>query len=1003
MEGIDFEVLYSEATGTPVGNDAANTESQDQGLTLDALLTEIEQQDQLAQQAQPEQQQKQSITQGVDQVSADLAMYGLGGMEGPAQPQQPQPEEQPVTAAEWHAKQFEELPLTRKLVELTRNALIGVAHGDNLLANAYKAVSTAIQGPQEGETPEQFQQRVKVEEELSRAAISSLPGSKAGEVLADIALMTPVVASAPFTLPAEIGIGAAYGASEELLSEAAKGDLASAEAVAESAAINAVAGAAGYGLIKVGAGLIAKAAQKAKVSPEKAIESLAKGGEGLDPETQSKLANGLITEAEAVAREADKLKAAGMDPVVALDTAAVRTGAALGREVKPDKVARKAALAAKKIRQRQLNQARYLEQRAAKGNKTRKIADEWFGQVNQRLEMISAPIGNQVKRLDAEVSVLRGFANQHANRLVKAIKIAKLSRRERRKLNVAMLNGPEEGLKYLRGIGKETPELREAIQASARFIEGLGETALKGSKVEKLPAGKYWPRRAKSGEHGSKTTKDDEIMAILGVTRKIRETGSVKERQVRRVDETNAHQYLDFTESWRIAANELIHSNSTRKFLGKGYKLPLAPYNVTKERAIDKFIEDAWKRGELLDGNLEETKQLLKSRLIDFETPSSTATSVLQSLTRTAFLSNPGTALAQLTDAANLFGIFGPRAFLSGVFRRLPKQLRADETGLIHNALQEAGITNGTPAARMVAKFSDWALKTGGMTGLDKMMTNRGMSIARRALLRKLKNPVKREELKQELVGWASPEELDRIFDDVVKDKLNFDTLALYVAEYSKAKPVLTGQKSQAFGKAASGEEVSLGRLWGTIKSFMVHQLGIVRREIVNEWNFGSRAKASKKLLGLASAWALIGGTVEGLDKALFGGEAEISDSMVSGLLAMTGMSPFVLRNAAVSPDLVAQSLWLPAPASAASRVAGDIGKAIREEGDYTWLRNVPVLSWVYYAAWNRDREEVKAAMEAQKEINQSLKNPRMDELTWGEAREYRGEQTRQRLERYGL
>lgn len=999
MEGIDFEVLYSEAVGATPGDDASNIQTEpDQGVTLDALLAEVETQREAP---APEGQGAAPITEEVDQVSADLAMYGLGGMEGPAQPEQPEP--QPVTAAEWQAKRFSELPLTEKAKELARNALLGLSHGDNLLANAYKAVSTALRGPEEGETEEQFKQRVAVEEELSRAAIGSLPGAKAAEVLADVAVMTPIVASMPFTLTAEIGIGATYGASEELLSEAAKGDLASAEAIAENAAINAVGGAAGYGLIKLGTGLLAKAASKAGVSPEKAIVEMARGGEGLDPEIQNKLANGLLSEAEAVAKEADRLKTAGMDPVAALDTAAARTGAALGKEVKPDRIARKAAQAVKKVKQRQLNQAKYLEQRAAKGNKTRRIADEWFGQVSQRLEMISAPIGNSVKRLDAEVSVLRGFANQHANRMVQALKAAKLSRRERRKLNARMLNGSEEGLAYLRKIGKETPELREAIRAAERFASMLGETALKGSGIKRLPQGKWWPRRAKAGEYGSKSTKDEEILDLLGVLgTKVRKSGSVKERQVARVDDTTANNYLDFTESWKIAANEMIHSNATRKFLGRGYELPLAPYNVTKRRAIERYVADAWKRGELLEGNLKEAAILLESRLIDFETPSSTATAVVQSLTRSTFLSNPLTALAQLTDAANLFGVYGPRAFLSGIFKRLPQQLRANEVGLIHNALQEAGITNGTPAARQVAKLADWSLRVGGMTGMDKIMTNRGMSVARQALLRKLKNPVKRAEMKQELVGWASPEELDRIFDDVVADRLNFDTLSLYVAEYAKVKPVLTGQKSQVFGAAAGKETMSYGRLLGTIKSFMTHQLGIVRREIINEWKHGDKQKAARKLLALSAAWTLMGATIDQLEKAVFGGEAEVTDSMATGLLAMTGMSPFVLQNAVADPDLVMQSLWLPAPFSAAARVQKDFIKAVKEEGEYTWMRNVPVLSWIYYAAFNRQREEAKAEIERMREENRSLRNPRIEDMTWAEAREYRAEQRRKRLEAVG-
>ena len=1225
MAGIDFDTLYSEAVGTGPGDDAASV-GQDQGVTLDALLAEVE-----AQRETPSQEGSGAapITQEVDQVSADLAMYGLGGMEGPAPD-----EKKPVTAADWAEYEYRRLPWIERVKATTRGIMQSMAYGDNLAANLVKTVRNAVTGPAEGETPEQFATRVQVEEELLRAQVASLPGSTVGNVMGDVAIVAPAAMSVPFTLPAEAAVGAASGLGAYLASQSAAMEEIDPAEAGKQTLLGGGFGVAGYGVFRIGASILAKAAAKTgadldevveqtilalpappkvqevplkpqgvrvveeavpqqqvlalpapdsiKVAPEprrvpsplttpkeltpemqlprsaaekaadvvytevkRAKAKIAKKAKGQAPKTlkqrqvkraidrawkslsktgdpavmaamqsktqlsalkqhmtnlvenvynatpeeaarlatlraydrargrvdiigavdsgvtvkmtpeelaarqaaarevqarvaasaereattqavgktalvgkpvrssrtdaihRKKLADNLFREvqkeATAYGKEVEKLTRAGASPEFAMEQAAIRRGynRPIDDTASVQSVERAAARAVRRIRDKQLNQARYLEKRATRRNVLRRSVDEWFGQVSQRLEMISAPIGNMVKRMDAEVSVLRGFANQQANRMVRAIKGAKLSRRERRKFNTEMLNGPDRGLAYLRNIGKDTQELRAAIEAGSQFLEELGDTALAGSNIKKLPKGKFWPRRAKAGEYGSKGTRDEEILELLGITKKVRKSGSVMERQVDEVTSTNVNDYLDFTESWKIAANELIHSNATRRFLGRGYGETLAPYGVTKKLAIQRFVTDAWKRGELLEGNLEEAARLLEARMIDFETPSTAATSVIQSVTRMAFLANPKTALAQLTDAANLLGVYGPRMFLKGIFSRLPKQLRANETGMIHNALQEAGIHNGSSGARMVAQLSDWALKAGGMTGLDKIMTNRGMSVARQALLRKLKNPVKRAELKQELTGWASPEELDRIFDDVSKDKLNFDTLALYVAEYSKVKPVLTSQKSQAFGKADE-EQVGFYRLMGTIKSFMTHQLGIVRGQILNEWKFGSKTKATKKFLGLGTAWVLAGGTIEQLEAAIFGGEPELSDSMLSGLLAMTGMSPFVLRNAVTDPDMLMQSLWLPAPLSAISRVQKDFVKAVKEEGDYTWMRNVPVLNWIYYATQGRDRKEVQAEMEAMKEENQSLQNPRIEDMTWAEAREYRAEQRRRRLERIG-
>jgi len=627
--------------------------------------------------------------------------------------------------------------------------------------------------------------------------------------------------------------------------------------------------------------------------------------------------------AEDATKEADVLVQKGMNPDEAVKVASVRAG--LG-EKQP---------ATPRIAQR-------LARRMAERGGIVKALDKGVGTYLTRLKSLSYSAGSALARMESKVHVQLGEVKPLLDEVESAFK--GLPRSVRKDLeSSALTGGPRMVLERASAKGTLTPELKAAMEKLDPVLSSLGKRILKGTEVKTLGEGRWWPRRRKAdtdrGVLGKETTPFETTRSVAG--------RSTKERTVEAVRVDDLKNYESPIRSLQETLETEIRKQSAREFFGS-YWGGSADYGETVLQSIGKFVKGEIEAGRLLPENAKEVHGLLKSRFLTAEEVKTSSLSIAESMTQLLLLGQVKTVLLNITDVANTVAKNGLRSTVDAIAGRVPKGINPDTVGLGDRFVMEVedNVGKSASAARFMQGAVQWVFEKVGFVKLERATSNLALKASYSRLRRQVSTNKGAQEFRTKYSSFAeSPQELEEVIGALKSGEDKGKVLEYMFAELLEVKPVSKSSKSQLFSEGA-------GRYLGILKSFVVQQMDIGRREIIQELAHGSKRKGAENAVKYLTAWTLIGGSVAtGID-ALRGepiDEETIEDNIIDNLLILSGLSSMNLRDLEEKGPVAAFTNWMaPAPIAAAERLYRDVENAVVTK-DPRVVRNIPIIGEPLY------------------------------------------------------
>lgn len=427
--------------------------------------------------------------------------------------------------------------------------------------------------------------------------------------------------------------------------------------------------------------------------------------------------------------------------------------------------------------------------------------------------------------------------------------------------------------------------------------------------------------------------------------------GATKKRTIEKVSQEQLDNfYYEPQEALYSYINKAVNDVEKRKFFGIGGQAQTGKVkvseDVTGEIDIDKSIGDFVDRANLGAEDAQELTELLTARFVG---GAKTPNSIIQILRDTGYAStiaNPTSALVQLGDIAASGALKGFRHTLASLFST--KELSAIDLG-ITRASQELVDTN--KSSRILNSF----LKGSGFNKIDQLGKNTVINASIRQARAFAKSPKGIEKLRAKY-GKVLGDEFDGFIDDLTAKRMSENVKFYAFNEISDMQPVTLLEMPEAYLNHPDG------RVFYMLKSFMLKQYDIVRREVVQDWKkantISEKAEVAKKAATLAGYLA-VGNTGTGMIRDFFLGREvtpeQVPDRAMWSLLGIYGVNKYVTDRYIARGDIkgAASNLLLPATPliDAAFSTATDV--ATLDVDDSTLQKIVKPLPVVGPIAYN--------------------------------------------------
>lgn len=362
----------------------------------------------------------------------------------------------------------------------------------------------------------------------------------------------------------------------------------------------------------------------------------------------------------------------------------------------------------------------------------------------------------------------------------------------------------EQKRKYARLLGKSSLTNEETEFANNKILEGYIVTpSAKGARWV------YKPSQVKVSPNATKARSIDEIT------------------------QDQLQYYMSPEAALELYIRRMVENTQMRRFFGGHEKAD----NIAQ--AADGLIDRDESIGRLLTreaGNLsredsDKLKELLSSRFVGGAQSPGALTNLIRNTGYLGTIASPTAAITQLADLGASGAIYGLRNSLQAMFGA--KSAKLIDIGLDEVISQE--FTNPSLSGRMLSGF----FKYTGFKAIDRLgketiinasikkaQSMAGTTAGRRALKRKW--------------GAVFGDEFDSLADDLARGDVTDNVKFLAFNELSDMQPVTLSELPQAYLDNAGW------RVLYMLKSFMLKQIDVVRRNIIQEWDKGNRVQAVK-------------------------------------------------------------------------------------------------------------------------------------------------------------
>jgi RNA polymerase sigma-70 factor, ECF subfamily len=307
--------------------------------------------------------------------------------------------------------------------------------------------------------------------------------------------------------------------------------------------------------------------------------------------------------------------------------------------------------------------------------------------------------------------------------------------------------------------------------------------------------------------------------------------------------------YLTPTESLLRYIVGAVEDAEMAKFFGKDLaskKLANGQVATHVDNSIGNLIQSEMKAGRISPDQQLRIKSLLESRFKAGEQQMGGFLQDVRNATNLGLLGNFASAVTQIGDSLmtayhhNLMPTLGAlRMKLTGSSQITPK-----EFGLVNHIAEEM---SGTRAS---GKAVQMAFKYTGFSAIDQFA--KGLNLQAGLLKnQKLAQTAKGQAALAERWGQAFGPEFPQLLQDLAAKRMSEPVKSLLFSELSNAQPITKLEVPQAYLDHPNG------RILYQMKTYMLKQIDVVRRDAYQEIAKGNYVKGARNLVGLAAALSL--------------------------------------------------------------------------------------------------------------------------------------------------
>lgn len=308
--------------------------------------------------------------------------------------------------------------------------------------------------------------------------------------------------------------------------------------------------------------------------------------------------------------------------------------------------------------------------------------------------------------------------------------------------------------------------------------------------------------------------------------------------------------YANLAESYHSYIRTAVKNIEMAKFFGKDLvnKEEAGIVYPDIDKSIGRYVESELRSGKITSADVAEVSKMLRSSFVNFEKGGNKTIQAAKNITMAGYLGNPLSAAMQITTPIVSTYLHGIMPTIKATAEKLTgnSKITAKDLGLAEHMSEEfVGTTKS-------AKFLRNALNWGSFSFsdlFDKDIKLNSAIIRARDLAKTTKGVKKLEDQ----YGQAFGDRFPGLVQELKSRQLGQNTKALAYQELSRSDPIDPLEFSQFYADNPNGRNLM------ALKSYMLKQVDLIRRDAYDEIKNGNRAKGIKNLAALSLVLGISG------------------------------------------------------------------------------------------------------------------------------------------------
>ena len=377
--------------------------------------------------------------------------------------------------------------------------------------------------------------------------------------------------------------------------------------------------------------------------------------------------------------------------------------------------------------------------------------------------------------------------------------------------------------------------------------------------------------------------------------------GYLKERSIGEISPELAKFYAPAEESLPLYIRAVSRELERAKFFGEDLVRDSEGGLANIDLSIGNVVNRERLAGKLTEPQVEDLRSILQSRFGPGERGSAGPIQLMKNLTNAGLLGNVASAVVQTGDvmlSVAQQGFLPTIKALQQIVTRDPAKVTMKDLGLINHVTEE--VSGGSRNAMKVggmevssAKFLDKVFRYSGFTLIDQLGKSASINAAANRFRAMAKTEKGRKNIEAKY-GEAYGADFPQLVKDLQSGTLTENVKGLLFSELSDIQPISRLEVPQAYLDMPNGRAVYM------LKTYMLKQADIIRREAIGEMRRGNVGKGTTNLLRYATALGIGGATTDLIKNWLLGRDENELDwaSVTENMMKTFGWSQYVIDQA---------------------------------------------------------------------------------------------------------